>query len=225
LINIFYIIFDEYKYFFNKVTNFILNIDNIHYFSNKVNIHFNFLLAFSLDSLFKKSIIDFNFYIKKINFISYHIPYYNNKISNSYQFLSIPYEYISYFYDLLKKNIHDSNICYSLYYYLSYYIDKNNFNFILDDNYSKDMRTPLIKYLSDINTVDNQKGYLFDNKYYYNVYYYNDYSKIIKLEKNEFYFYKKRMVKPESFQWIGLHLNDIEHLNIGNNVKKFFILI
>jgi hypothetical protein len=136
--------------------------------------------------------------------------------------LSIPYEYISHFYDLLKKNIQDSNICYSLYYYLSQHIDKNHFNFILDDNYSKDMRTPLIKYLSDINTVDNQKGYLFDNKYYYNVNYYNDYSKIVKLGKNEFYFYKKKMGKPESFQWIGFYLNDIEHLNIGTNIKITF---
>jgi hypothetical protein len=105
----------------NKNINekFILNIDNINYFRNKVDINFNLLLTFSLDSIFKKSITDFNFVINKFNFISYHIPYYNNKISNSYDFMSIPFSYIKYFYDLLKKNINDSDICYSIYYYLS----------------------------------------------------------------------------------------------------------
>ena len=100
----------------NKNINelFIKNIDNMNYFSNKTKINFNFLLTFSLDSIFKKNITKFNFYINKFNFISYHIPYHNNKISNSYDFLSIPSSYITYFYNLIKDNINENDICYSV---------------------------------------------------------------------------------------------------------------
>jgi hypothetical protein len=70
---------------------FIKNTENITNYSNKFNIDFKFFIYFSIDSIFKKNIQDFNFYINKFNFISYHIPYINDKISNSYDFLSIPY--------------------------------------------------------------------------------------------------------------------------------------
>jgi hypothetical protein len=201
---------------------FILNIDNINYFKNKVDINFNFLLTFSLDSIFKKSITEFNFFINKFNFISYHIPYYDNKISNSYDFMSIPFSYIKYFYDLLKENINNSDICYSIYHYLSQNINKNSFNFIIDDNYETNIRTPLIKYLSDINNINNNDGYLIDKKYFNNIFYYNKYSKILKNINNEFYFYKKKILKFEDFQWIGIYLNDIENLNITENITISF---
>jgi len=208
----------------NKNINekFILNIDNINYFRNKVDINFNLLLTFSLDSIFKKSITDFNFVINKFNFISYHIPYYNNKISNSYDFMSIPFSYIKYFYDLLKKNINDSDICYSIYYYLSQNINKNSFNFVIDDNYETNIRTPLIKYLPDVNNINTNDGYLIDKKYFNNIFYYNKYSKILKNIDNEFFFYKKEMFKSEDFQWIGIYLNDIENLNISENITISF---
>jgi hypothetical protein len=208
----------------NKNINekFILNIDNINYFKNKVNINFNFLLTFSLDSIFKKSIKEFNFFLNKFNFISYHIPYYNNKISNSYDFMSIPYPYIKYLYDLLKDNINNQDICYSIYHYLSQNINKNIFNFIIDDNYKTNIRTPLIKYLSDINDININDGFFFDKKYLNNIFYYNKYSKILKNIDNEFYFYKKKMSKSEDFQWIGIFLNDIESFNINENITISF---
>jgi hypothetical protein len=187
-----------------------------------MNINFNFLLTFSLDSIFKDSITEYNFYVNKINFISYFIPYYDNKISNSYDFLSIPFQYVNNFYNLLKENINNNDICYSIYYYLSKNIDKKNFNFIFNDNYTKNMRTPLIKYISDINNVNMNNGYLFENKYYNNIYYYNNYSKILKNTKDEFYFYKNKMLKPEDFQWIGIYLNNIENLNITENISIKF---
>jgi len=208
----------------NKNINekFILNIDNINYFKNKVDINFNFLLTFSLDSIFKKSIMEFNFFLNKFNFISYHVPYYDNKISNSYDFMSIPFSYIKYFYDLLKENINDINICYLIYHYLSQNINKNSFNFIIDNNYETNMRTPLIKYLSDINNINNNNGYLIDKKYFNNIFYYNKFSKILKNIDNEFFFIKKKMLKSQDFQWIGIYLNDIENLNINENITVSF---
>jgi hypothetical protein len=210
----------------NKNINeqFILNIDNINYFMNKMNMTYNFILTFGLDTLFKIKITEFNFFVNKFNFISYCIPYYDNKISNSYNFLSIPYEYTKNFYNLLKGNINNSDICFLIYYYLNKDIEKNNFNFILDDNYLINIKTPLIKYLSDISNINinNNNGYLFDNTYLNNIYYYNNYSKILKNSDNEFYFYKKKMLKSESFQWIGVYLNDIQNLNIIEYIKITF---
>jgi hypothetical protein len=211
---------------------FIENINNINYFTQIHDITFNFLLLFSIDSIFKKSITKFNFYINKFNFISYYIPYIDNKISNSYNFISIPYNYISNFYNLLSENINNIDICYSIYYYLSQYIDKSNFNFIYDENYDKNTRTQLIKYLSDnesiskhLNNFKNNNGYFFNNNYLYNIYYSNNYSKILKSNDNniiEFYFYKKTTIKNEKYQWIGLYLQDLEKINIDKNIKIKF---
>lgn len=66
------------------------NIQLTNTYTQKYNIDYKFNIFISLDSIFKKKITEFNFYINKINFISYHIPYFDNKISNSYQFLSFP---------------------------------------------------------------------------------------------------------------------------------------
>ena len=204
-------------FFDGNINNlFIENINNINYFSKKTNIEFEIFLSFRLDSIFNKKITEFNFKFDKFNFISYHIPYIDNKISNSYNFLSIPYKYINYFYDLLYENIDNSNICYLIYDYLIIYLDKSNFNFIYNDNYTNNMRNPLIKYLSDIENLPNN-GFDLNKNYLNNIYYNNIYSKILKNE-NEFYYHKSITFKKEPFQWIGILLKDIEELNIGNKI-------
>jgi len=206
---------------FNSINNiFINNIENIEHFTQQNKINIKFVMFFSLDSIFKKNIIDFNFYISKFNFISYYIPYHDNKISNSYNFLSIPYKYILKFKNLLINNIDNKNICYSIYSNLKEDIGKINFNFIFDDNYSKDNRTPLIKYLSDIKDIDNNKGYLLNKKYLYSIYYYNSYSKLLKYKSNEFYFSKKSTNKNIDFQWLGLYIDFFE-----NNIKTEYIKV
>ena len=187
---------------------FIKSTDQIINFSNLLDINFKFVIYFSLDSIFKKNIIDFNFYINKFNFISYHIPYINNQISNSYEFLSVPYKYINNFYKLINDNRENKNICYLIYSNLKNDIDKNNFNFVYDDNYYNNMRTPLIKYLSDINDTNNNEGYIFNKKYLNNIYYRNKYSKILKDCNNEFYFHKINTSKHVPYQWLGLYIDN-----------------
>jgi len=186
---------------------FILNNESIIDFNENVHIDIKFIIFFDIESIFKKSIIDFNFYVNKLNIISYHIPYINDTISNSYEFMSIPFKYIYIFYKLILDNRINKNICYLLYSYLKDSIGQNNFNFIYDDNYTKNIRTPLIKYLSEINSTFNNNGYLFNNKYLYDIIYYNKHSKILKINNNEFYFLKKSSKKSVPFQWIGLEYN------------------
>lgn len=214
----------------DKVENinyiFYKNIQITNNFTELYNIDYKFNIFISLDSIFKKKITDFNFYVNKINFISYHIPYYDNKICNSYQFLSFPKKYVNDFYDLVTKNINNKNICYSIYSNLIDTIEKSQFNFIYDDNYSKNINTPLIKHLSNINNQKNNKGYLFNVKYYYDVYYSNNYSKILKNNNNEFYFSKIKTINNTPFQWIGLYIdnitqndNKVENINVNFQIK------
>ena len=201
---------------------FILNNESIIDFNENVHIDIKFIIFFDIESIFKKSIIDFNFYVNKLNIISYYIPYINDTVSNSYEFMSIPFKYIYIFYKLILDNRSNKNICYLLYSYLKESIGENNFNFIYDDNYTKNIRTPLIKYLSEINSTFNNNGYLFNNKYLYDIIYYNKYSKILKINNNEFYFLKKSSKKPVPFQWIGLEYND-NYKPDNNNVIKIKI--
>ena len=208
----------------NSINNiFIKNIEDIEYFIRKNDINLKFTIFFSLESIFKKNIIDFNFYVSKFNFISYHIPYVDNKISNSYDFLSIPYKYIKNFKKLLEDNINNKNICYSIYSLLKDDIGKNNFNFIFDENYSNDNKTPLIKYLPDIKDINNNKGYLLNKKYLYNIFYQNNASKFLKYKSDEFYFYKKSMKNPVDFQWLGLYVDFFENTKIENIKVEFSI--
>ena len=199
---------------------FINNTSLLMKYKEEHNINFKFIIYIRLDSIFKKNIIDFNFYINKFNFISYHIPYINNAISNSYDFMSIPYKYINKFYDFIKNNRENKNICYSIYSNLKNEID--NINFIYDDNYTKDIRTPLIKYLSDVSDVYDNKGYLFNKKYLYNIFYINNFSKILRNIDNEYYFFKKSTHKFEYFQWIGLY---IDYFQDKNNLELIDITI
>jgi hypothetical protein len=194
---------------------FIKSTNNMNDLKDECNIEFKFLIYLRLDSIFKKNITDFNFYVNKLNFISYHIPYINNQISNSYDFMSIPYKYINNLYKLLIDNRNDINICYSIYSKLKNNIDA--INFIYDDNYSNDTRTPLIKYLSDINDVNKNNGYLFNKKYLNNIYYTNSFSKFLKTDNNEYYFYKKYTMKEEYYQWIGLYIDYFDK-NLKNNM-------
>ena len=107
----------------------------------------NKLITFQIDFINSNNeVIDTIF--KKFTDIFSAEVFANNVISNSYDFMSIPDKYINNFYNLIKKNRDNKNICYSIYSNLKNEID--NINFIYDDNYTNDIRTPLIKYLSDV---------------------------------------------------------------------------
>ena len=198
---------DKHKILINSM--FYENTKDIINFSN-THINIKFVIYFRLDSIFEKDISNFNFYINKFNFISYSIPYIEEEVSNSYEFLSMPYKYIDNFYNLLKNNRYHKNICHLIYSKLKNIIDINNFNFIYDENYSINTRNPLIKYLPNIENVLNNKGYLFNKNYINNIFYQNNYSKMLRNNKNEFYFYKNKTLVSESFMWIGLYLDNIE---------------
>jgi hypothetical protein len=198
----------------NNINNiFIDNINKINNFSKLTNITFDFILIFSLDSIFRDDIFNTNYDINKFNFLAYYIPYINNEISNHYNFLSIPNKYLNDFYNLINNNIDDKNICYSIYSKLKNVFLKNDFNFIYDNNYNKYDRTPLITYLSDLTDLTNNKGYLFNKKYVNNIFYTNQYSKIIKNIDSEFYFYKGKMINEQLYQWIGLYINNYDDIN------------
>ena len=201
---------------------FINNTESIINFTENINIDIKFTIYFDIESIFKKSIIDFNFYVNKFNIISYYIPYINNTISNSYEFMSVPFKYIYIFYKFIFNNRLNKNICHLIYSQLKDTIGQNNFNFIYDDNYTNNIRTPLIKYLSEINNIDNNRGYLLNNKYLYDIIYYNKYSKIIKLDKNEFYFYKNHTDKSIPFQWLGLEYFEMSKVNNLSSIKVQF---
>jgi hypothetical protein len=191
---------------------YIQNIENILDFQNKNNINFKFALFFDIQSIFKENIMEFNFYVNKFNLLSYHIPYINNNICNSDEFLSIPIKYINNLYNLLIDEKLNKNICHLIYSLLKNIIGKNNFNFIFDNNYEINSRTPLIKYLSDIDYNIKNNGFLLNNYYLYDIIYKNKYSKFIKINNNEFYFHKIFYSKSTPFQWLGL-----EYLNINNS--------
>ena len=202
---------------------FSKNIEMVNNFTKMYNIDYKFNIFISLDSIFKKKITDFNFYVNKINFISYHIPYYNNKISNSYQFLSFPKKYIEDFYNLIINNIDNKAICYTIYSKLIETIEKSQFNFIFDDNYTKNINTPLIKYLVNIDNPNNNKGYLFNKKYLYNIYYSNNYSKIFKNDNNEFYFCKNKSISNVPFQWIGLYVDNLNEKEKDSKTENIVV--
>ena len=203
------------------------NIQLTNTYTQKYNIDYKFNIFISLDSIFKKKITEFNFYINKINFISYHIPYFDNKISNSYQFLSFPKKYINNINNLITNNINNKNILHTIYSKLiDENIDKSNFNFIFDDNYSKNINTPLIKYIHNIQNPKNNKGYLLNQKYLYHIPYSNSNSKIIKNTNNEFYYYKNKTINNTPFQWLGLYIDNLnkneeknENINIQFSIK------
>ena len=199
---------------------FIKNTDNIIKFVDKSNITIKFITYFSIDSIFRLPVPDFNFYVNKFNFCSYSIPYIDNNISNSYDFISIPYRFINYFSELLRNNIDNLNICYSIYYELKDIIGKNNFNFIYNENYSINMRNPLIKYINDIDDIYNNKGYLFSKKYMTDINYINKYSYICKKYDGEFYFRKNKTEHSVNYQWIGL---DIDYVEKSNAIVEFDI--
>ena len=124
-------------------------------------------------------------------------------------------------YDLLYDNKQNITILYLLYYSLQQIIPKENFHFMYPDNFTDKQKTPFIQYLFDIKNTEKNKGYLLDKDYCNNIYYKNDFSKIVK-KNNEIYFYKKKTLKSEDFQWIGLYVNNIEDINISENIIVSF---
>jgi hypothetical protein len=207
--------------FINNI--FIKNTENISIFSKKNNIEIKFLIYFRLDSIFEKDISQFNFYINKFNFMSYYLPYINEIVSNSYDFISMPYKYVSDFYNLIYTNKEDKNICFLLYSKLINIIDKDCINFICAENYYSNSRNNIVTYLNDYNDFYNNNGYLFDKFYLKNIFYKNNFSKIYKNNQEEFYFYKKYSYQYEDFQWIGLYIDNIED-NL-NNLKEISIKV
>ena len=216
---------------FNKTDNklslnyiFLKNMNDIINFVEQYNINIKFIMYYSLDSIFNMEISKVNFYVNKINFLSYHIPYINNIISNSIFFLSIPYKYLNEFIKILYNNINDIHILYLLYFNLKKNIDNIHFHFIYNDNYTYDKRTPLINYLSDIKDITS-KGYIFENKYYYYINYVNQYSKMFLNNQNEYYFYKNKISNNTPYLWIGTYLNYFKDTKNQNITIKIEFLI
>lgn len=204
---------------------FLKNIELIEKTNNIINVPIKFVMLFSLDSIFKKNIKNIDFIDNKINFISYYIPYYNNEISNSIDFIIIPFQYINGFKYIFSNMINDINICYSLYSLLKSNIDKNEFKIIYEDNYSDNNRNPLMNYLLDIKDIYNKNnGFLINKKYFYNIFYSNNYSKIMKNEYGEIYFYKKITYKYVPYQWIGIYF-ECQPENSKNNTDLIDIKI
>lgn len=216
---------------FNKTDNklalnyiFLKNMNDIKNYTEQYNMNVKFIMYFSLDSIFNMDISKVNFYINKINFLSYHIPYFNNIISNSYSFLSIPYKYLNEFIKILYNNINDIYILYLLYFNLKKNIENQHFHFIFNDNYTYDKRTPFINYLSDIKDITT-KGYIFENKYYNYINYVNNYSKMFVNYQNEYYFYKNKTTINTPYLWIGTYLNYIkENKNQHISIKVEFTI-
>lgn len=206
----------EYGLKLNNI--FIKCIDEVIIYKIFCNVEFKFIIMFDIDSLFTKNIIDFNFYINKLNFISYKIPYINHKIANSCEFISFPYKYIDDIYNLIKDNIQNRTICYELYWKLKDIIGESNFNFIFDENFASNGTTSLIKYSDEIDKDFIVKdGFLFDGKYIQYVTYYNKnrLAMLIK-EERDYHFIKKKTIRDEPFIWIGtwLDLNGIGDISI-----------
>jgi hypothetical protein len=208
----------------NDITRLLVNnMYDINNFVNNTNINIKFITYINLDSIFNINISKFNFYINKINFLSYHIPYIDNTISNSYQFLSIPYNYLNIIIKIISDNINNSNILYLLYSKLKSEVEQQNFHFICNENYQYNKRTPMINYLSDIQEMNNNKGYLFENKYYNYINYTNNNSKMFVTDKNEYYFYKNKTTKYTPYMWIGTYLNYMkDNINEIINIKIEF---
>jgi hypothetical protein len=224
------------KILFNSF--FIQNMNDIYNIVEKSNIKIKLVIYIPLNSIFNVNISKFNYYINKINFLSYHIPYIDNTVSNSYQFLSIPYKYLNYIMKKLIQHIENPNMLYLIYSYIKnndqYAINNNNdqliinnnqlinnnnndeyninqnIHFMYNENFTNDMRTPLLNYLTDLKDINNNKGYLFNNKYYNYIIYRNSDSKIFVNDNNEYYFYKNKTSKSIPYMWIGTYVNYIK---------------
>jgi len=208
-----------------KLNNiFIKCIDEVIIYKIFCNIEFKFIIMFDINSFFTQNITDFNFYINKLNFISYKIPYINQKITNSCEFISFPYKYVDDIYNLIKDNIENRTICYELYWKLKDVIGGMNLNFIFDENFASNGATPLIKYREDI---DNhiKDGFVFDGKYIQYVTYYNKnkLAMLIKEGSDDYHFIKKETFRNEPFIWIGTWL-DLNEIKTDENIRiKFSI--
>ena len=208
-------------------------MNDIYNYINIYNINIKFITYIDLNSIFNIDISNVKFYVNKINLLSFHIPYIDDIITNSYQFMSIPYKYLIYFIKIIEQHITNNNILYLLYSKLKdlNIIEQQNIHFIYNENYQFNNRTPFINYLTDLKNsniyvpIYNNNGFLFENKYFRHVYYTNNHSKIVVNENNEYYFYKNKTNKHTPNQWIGTYLNYIKDDNNNNeliNIKIEF---
>jgi len=187
--------YPEYIYYSDNILTQDILLHNIEKIMKMNNTLYDFVLFFPIDSIFKYSISEINFYFNKINMLSFLTPYIDNKITNNINFLSIPIKYLdivyknnnkNFFllYDSLPKNI--SNIIYK-------------FNYLINDN------TPLLLYTNSniISSINNMKGFFLTENYIPYIYYKNKYSRVMKNDNNTFYFYKNKTNNNISFSWIG----------------------
>lgn len=191
--------YPEYIYYTDNILteNIILhNIEKIIKIDNSV---YDFVLFFPIDSIFKCSISEINFYFNKINMLSFLTPYINNKITNNINFLSIPIKYL----DIVYKNNKNLFLLYDS-------LSKNMCNIIYKFNYFINDDNPLLSYTNNniISSTNNMKGFLFNEIYIPYIYYKNKYSKVMKADNNIFYFYKNKTNKNISFSWIGKNIDN-----------------
>ncbi len=209
------------------------NINDIMTFSKTMDIQFKSIFYIKIDTIFNFSIeklynqID----ICKINFLSYQIPYINHQITNSFNFTIIPYEYINIFKNIIDHNINNDNILNLLYTYTKYkykhITDTDKYNFIYNNIYEYNgiSNPSFINYITDIENLNNNLGYLLDNKYYNNIIYTNN-NTIFYLNNHEYYFYKNKTTKSTSYMWIGRYINYLNNTNINNKINicvEFYI--
>jgi hypothetical protein len=198
------------KIYLNNMSADISDISDIMNFFNKKML--KFLVYINLGIIFEKSIKEFNFFVNKINFLYYSIPYIDDKICNNTDFITIPYRYLDgisfdkFLYNRLKTIGG---------------LPANDFNFMIDDNYYDNISNNIIKYYNN-NNYKNTQGYPFDKKYNYYMFYKNKYSKFLKTYDNEFYFYKKRTKEYHDWLWTGLYVNKMDDVGDIRNITVSF---
>ena len=197
-------ILNSYKPFLIINENINIYIEIIDFINkNFINISIKFLLFINFNILFNVSIKDINFYINKINFIYYEIPYINNIITNSDIFISIPYNYLNDLYDFIYSDINNIKLLYHK------FKETYNYNFIIKNNYYKNIDNNLISYISNINDI-KMNGFLLNHNYINNIYYKSGNSKLLINNNDEFYYYKN--IGNKEWNWLGLYINDIKNI-------------
>ena len=195
------------EYMFNK-SIYLLN----YYLENNYINNYKFSLFFKTNYIFEQNIENMNIYMNKINISSIILPYLNKIITNSDDFILIPNKYLDKIYEILLNKKDDNALKY-IYYYLKDEIPMNIIYELENEKYIKDIKN----YVSNI-------GYLLNVNYCKNIYYYNDFTKFVKTDDHEYYFYKKITYEPKPFLWFGhfLYLNEFkDKLNNGLNDEYF----
>ena len=82
------------------------------------------------------------------------------------------------------------------------YIDEKNINHLSKN--SNEQYYLSYSYVTKYNKLDDNKGYSMNNSLFENIIYQNMYSYFLK-KRDEYYFYKKKTIKTEDWQWFGYH--------------------